>query len=428
MRDYEHSIARGADALDRLVADAQAMVTPTHQPAEKSFRAGDSSGLGALELLNCADVVPEPVRWLWLGWLAAGKLHILAGAPGTGKTTIALALAATLSAGGRWPDGTAATAGEVLVWSGEDDAADTLAPRLIATKADTSRIHFSGAMRDGSQRRPFDPATDMQALRLQMASLGKVCLLIVDPVVSAVAADSHKNTEVRRALQPLVDIGAEFGCAVLGISHFSKGTAGRDPVERVTGSIAFGAVARVVLAAARLPDEGERKGGRLLARAKSNIGPDTGGFGYDLEQVELQAHPGIFASRVMWGQSLDGSARELLAQADSHENPEEQGALADAKSFLLTVLEHGPVPPKQIYNDARDAGHAERTIKRAKKDLGIHATKGGMREGWIWQIPAKGAKNTEEGCTKRMAPFDPLRRSVFDPAENTQNHGNRDQT
>lgn len=112
--------------------------------------------------------------------------------------------------------------------------------------------------------------------------IGGVRLLIVDPVVSAVAGDSHKNTEVRTAMQPLVDLASHLGAAVVGITHHSKGTVGRDPTERVTDSIAFTAVVRVVLLAAKVKDDqGNDK--RILVRSKSNIGPDDGGFEYCIE-------------------------------------------------------------------------------------------------------------------------------------------------
>ncbi len=199
-------------------------------------------------LTPASSIVCRPIRWLWPGFTARGKLHILAGAPGTGKTTIALDLAATQSRGGRWPDGSLATVGNVLIWSGEDDAEDTIVPRLKAAGADLSRIHIIGDALIDDEPRAFDPARDLAALEWQAAQVGDIALLIADPVVSAVTGDSHKNTEVRRALQPVVELASRLDCAVLGISHFSKGTAGRDPTERVTGSVAFGAIARVVMA------------------------------------------------------------------------------------------------------------------------------------------------------------------------------------
>lgn len=339
-------------------------------------------------LRRAADIQCVPIRWLWPGYIARGKLHILAGAPGTGKTTIALALAAAVSSGGRWPGGTLAPVGNVLIWSGEDDPADTLAPRLRAAGANLSRIFFIDDTRDGGDLRAFDPATDLAALEIEAERIGDVSLLIADPVVSAVAGDSHKNTEVRRALQPMVNLASRLGCAVLGISHFSKGTAGRDPTERVTGSIAFGALARVVLVTAKRSDDGAGPG-RLLARAKSNIGPDGGGFGYALEQVDTD---GIQASRVTWGAALDGSARELLDEIEEH-GPD--GGREDAADWLRDMLDNGPVPVKSLQSEARAAGISWRTVERAKSDTGVNATRASSGNSgggfWSWHLPGKSA-------------------------------------
>ncbi|MBY0235035.1 MAG: AAA family ATPase, partial [Burkholderiaceae bacterium] len=197
-------------------------------------------------VLTCgSSLKPEPVSWLWRDWLAQGKLHILAGAPGQGKTTIALAFMATVTSGGYWPDGSRCPVGNVLMWTGEDDPADTLIPRLMAMGADISRVFFVTGKRLDGEVVPFDPAQDIPQVMAQAERIGNVRMLVLDPVVSAVAGDSHKNTEVRRAMQPLVDLGAALGAVILGITHFSKGGAGSDPASRVVGSIAFTAVARV---------------------------------------------------------------------------------------------------------------------------------------------------------------------------------------
>jgi putative DNA primase/helicase len=122
-------------------------------------------------LIRGDTIRPEAIAWIWDGFLAAGKMHVLAGAPGTGKTTIAVALAATVTIGGRWPDGSRCEAGDALIWSGEDSPADTLAPRLIASGADMSRVHFVGPAVTNLERRPFDPATDFPALIYEAAKL-----------------------------------------------------------------------------------------------------------------------------------------------------------------------------------------------------------------------------------------------------------------
>ncbi|QIN62475.1 AAA domain protein [Caballeronia sp. SBC1] len=333
-------------------------------------------------LVNGADLTPEPVRWLWDGWLALGKLHILAGAPGQGKTTIAIGFAATVTAGGRWPDGSRCPTGNVLVWSGEDDPADTLLPRLIAAGADRARVYFVTGARVAGELHSFDPSRDMVALQEAAEHIGNVRLIVVDPVVGAVTGDSHKNTETRRALQPLVDLAAAMDAALLGITHFSKGGQGSDPTQRVVGSIAFTAVARVVLVAAKVKSEdGEDR--RILARSKSNIGPDDGGFQYHLEQSEPL--PGIFASHVAWGTSVEGSARELLTDP-SDEDQEEASAEDAAADFLLQVLGDDVVPTKSVEAEAKDAGIAWRTIRRASDTLGVKKRRGDGGK-WYWSLP-----------------------------------------
>ena len=123
----------GADAVKTCIEAARALTAPT---------APESLARNSVVLVSASALTPEPVRWLWQDWLARGKFHLLAGAPGQGKTTIAMGLAATVTAGGLWPDGSRCDAGTVLIWSGEDDYADTLLPRLISAGADKSRVHF----------------------------------------------------------------------------------------------------------------------------------------------------------------------------------------------------------------------------------------------------------------------------------------------
>ncbi len=339
-----------------------------------------------IELVRAADVECRPVSWLWPGWLARGKLHILAGAPGTGKTTIALALAAVVTRGGHWPDGKYSPAGNVLLWSGEDSAADTLVPRLKAAGADLARVLIVGDVPEDGDTRPFDPATDVPALEHEARKLGGIALLIADPVVSAVTGDSHKNTEVRRALQPLVNLAERIGAAVLGITHFSKGSAGRDPLERVTGSIAFGALARVVMVTAKQPLEGGEGVKRLLARAKSNIGPDGGGFGYDLEQTAIQtAHGSMEASAVKWGDALKGSARELLDVAEATEG-EGNSESRDAADWLREFLAKAPAPANEVRRAASESGFSWRTIQRAMRKAGVESARTGFGQPALWSL------------------------------------------
>jgi putative DNA primase/helicase len=352
------------------------------------------SEIGNRVTLNCAaDILPASIEWLWNGWLAKGKLHIFAGTAGTGKTTIAISLAATVSTGGRFPDGTKCPLGSVLIWSGEDSAADTLVPRLMAAGAQLSKIHFIGDTTINFEKRSFDPAYDMQELTIAASKINDLSLLIIDPIVNAVSGDSHKNGEVRRALQPVVDFAECLNCAVLGITHFSKGGQGKDPLERVTGSLAFGALARIVLATAKIVDGDNTK--RIVCRAKSNIGLDTGGFEYDLQQKEVQA--GIFSSYALWGDAVEGSAKELLAEPDNREHGENgNSALEDAKDFLLELLAESELPQKQIEADAKGASHSWATVRRAKNELHIQSSKSKVDGRWYWKLPSNMLNSTED--------------------------------
>lgn len=307
---------------------------------------------------------------------------------GTGKTTIAIALASIVTKGGLFPDGSRSPLGSVLIWSGEDSASDTLVPRLMAAGADLNKVHFVNDTTDNFELRGFDPATDMQFLMVAASQITDLALLIIDPIVNAVAGDSHKNGEVRRALQPVVDFGEKLNCAVLGITHFSKGGQGKDPLERVTGSLAFGALARIVLATAKITDGENTK--RIVCRAKSNIGLDNGGFEYDLQQKEVKQ--GIFTSYAIWGDAVEGSAIELLAEPDGRETGESgKSALEDAKQFLQDILANGEMAQKDIDADAKAEGHSVRTLNRAKKELNITSSKSMLDKRWYWKLHTNNA-------------------------------------
>lgn len=345
----------------------------------QSRSVNDEKARPAVTMSRASDIVPEAIRWLWPDWLPEGKLTLLAGSPGTGKTTLALALAATVTRGGTWPDGTACNrAGDVLVWSGEDNPADTIVPRLMAAGADLDRVHIITGRTDGNgELLPFDPAADMPLLSERLTDMDAARLLILDPIVSAVSGDAHRVNDVRRNLQSLVDMANAHGCCVLGISHFAKGTKGSSPAERVIGSQAFVALARMVLIAGK--DEAAER--RILARAKSNIAPDDGGVAYSLELTETG---GITASRVVWGALIDGSARDILG--DVEQDDEERTGLDDACEFLAGLLSDGPVRTKVLKADADGAGFNWKMMQRAASKLGVEKRKIGMKEGWEWAL------------------------------------------
>lgn len=371
--------------LMRQVVEGAVPTTFPEEGMDDPYQPGNTGeSPGRRVLLTCgSDMNPQPVRWLWKHWLAVGKLAILAGQPGQGKTTLAISLASIVTSGGLWPDGSESRRGNVLIWSGEDDPSDTLLPRLLASGGDRSRCYFIKGTHDSGGLDTFDPARDIAALESVISEIGGVSLLIIDPVVSAVAGDDHKNSAVRRALQPVVDLAAKLDMAVLGISHFSKGGAGSDPASRVVGSVAFTAMARIVIVAAKSNKSGD-EGNRIFARAKSNIGPDDGGFEYRIEQKETIN--GIHASNIQWGESVAGNARDLLAEAEVT-GAEASGA-EDLKEMLRQELTSETwTPANTVTENLKAAGFTSKQIWASSNKLSIIRKKGGMDGGWYWRLP-----------------------------------------
>ena len=373
-----------------MPAETVALMKP---PASPKWRA---------ELTPAASIKPVAIRWLWPGWIARGKLTVLAGAGGSGKTTLAIGLIGTLTSGGRWPDGgICLEPSNALIWSSEDDPADTLVPRLMAAGADLSRVHIiQGRVNGAGEREPFDPATDFDLLREAVESIGGASLLLLDPVVNVVKGDMHRANDVRRSLQAVVDFAEAHGCAVLGISHFSKGSGGASPADRVIGSQAFGALARAVLVAAKQDDTETR----VLARAKSNISDDQGGVGYVVEPCTVGE--GIETTRVLWGDRIEGSARDILADVESSGDDDQRSEFEEACDFLRDTLRHGTVPTKQIKADADGAGLSWATVRRAQKAIGVVAVKEGGRLGnekqqWVWRLAAEGAQQMQKMLTEK---------------------------
>ncbi len=383
------------DALSKAVHFDPTAAKQASPARPSSERPATPSPSRVVKIRCGADIKPQAITWLWPGWLPAGKLTILAGAAGTGKTTLALALASVITAGGRWPDGAVSkTKGNVLIWSSEDVADDTLVPRLIAAGADLTRCHFIEGIAQNGESVPFDPSQDIIELHRAAEAMGGVSLLLIDPIVSAVAGDMHKANDVRRSLQAVVDFADAHGCAVIGITHFAKGGAGRDPQERVIGSQAFGALARMVLVTAKEQDTSRR----VLARAKSNIAKDDGGVTYTIEPITIQA--GIETTCAMWGDIIEGTARDILGEVEIYES-DDVSARDELKHMLADLLKDagGSMPVKKLQAEVRDAGHSWDIAKRLKKELGVESAKMSMGGAWVWRLMGNG-KNPAEGSTK----------------------------
>lgn len=342
----------------------------------------ETSGREAI-LTSAQEVIIKPISWAWNQWLPLSKLTILGGAGGTGKTTLALSLASTITNGGQFPDGSRFLGGgNVLIWSSEDDPNDVLVPRLVAMGAKLGRIHFISAIKIDGIKIPFDPASDIHTLSKAIEKIGVVSLLIIDPIVSAVNGDMNQANTVRQSLQPIVDFAFEHQCAVIGISHVGKGTKGKDLTERVIGSQAFTAFARMVWITASNKETGER----VLVRSKSNCSETDGGYTYGIEQMDLDN--GISASFVRWARSVSGDPTSIMQEFESlNDNWNEKTDRKAAKKFLMQELSQDGKPSQELIENAKENGFSEKTLRRAFKDICGVAQKLAMNGGWVWRLP-----------------------------------------
>jgi putative DNA primase/helicase len=339
---------------------------------------------GEIVLINGADIEPEPVNWLWRNGLQLGVLNLLAGRSGGGKSTIAVSWCATVTNGGKWPDGqVCSTPGRAVYWSGEDGIKDTLLPRFIAADGNRGKMSFVEGVRVGERKRPFDPAADMPKLARAVEKLGDVRMIVLDPIAVMVkGADSHKNVETRIGLQPFADLCASRGACGLGVHHFTKNTEGGDPLDRISGSLAFGALPRCGWVAAKDLNaaEGAR---RVLLRVKMSNGPDWGGLEYRLDRRTLEDWTGIEAQSVWWGDAIEGTAKELLAQLEN--KPQ---ATDTAEAFLREMLKGGPQMAAEILAKGKAQGLSEKAVRRAFKKIGVLKEKVGFQGTWIWELPS----------------------------------------
>jgi len=328
-------------------------------------------------------VAPESVRWLWPGRIPAGKLTLFVGDPGKGKTLAAVDLASRLSCGHAFPDGATCERGASLILSAEDSASDTIRPRLDAASADVSQVYFIKAVKvtlgDGQTgESSFSLERDLIKLEETLKKHPGIKVIILDPLSAYLGTkvNSWRDTEVRALLTPLVEFASRTGVAIIGILHLRKSET--DALLRVSGSIAFVAAARVVWGFGEDPDDASQ---RLMVPVKNNLAPLGNALAYQITSNTDGA------PYLLWGkETRSADANEVLG-LNSKEKRERASSLSKAKELLEEYLSGGPRPQKEVEEEAEKVGITWRTLRRAKKDLGVLSHKAGMGGGWFWELP-----------------------------------------
>ncbi len=323
----------------------------------------------ALPVRPVSELDPRPVEWLWPGHLALGRLALLDGDPGLGKSLIALDLCARLSRGAAWPDGTPAPgAWPSLVLQAEDSPHDTLRPRLQSLGADLACV-FSLDSTVAAVGRPLRLPSDLAALEGAVARCA-ARLVVLDPLTAFLDPGLCTSYEpnIRAALESLGRFAEAHRCSFLLIRHLNKYGGGR-ALYRGSGHMALAAACRSVWLVAEAPgaaDGAARPLRRMLAQVKNNLGPRQ-------PSLALEVRPVANAPPVLtWLGPSSLTADELLARRPPGPPP---SALDDAREVLLAALAEGPLNSDQLWARARAAGLSERTVYRARESLKIRIIK-----------------------------------------------------
>ena len=345
-----------------------------------------------VELQFYHHIKREQVRWLWPHRIPRGKLTLFVGNPGTGKSLATIDLAARVSTGRMFPDGHPCERGNVLALTAEDDARDTVGPRLDAAGADSSSIARINAVKvtlaDGATGESFFSLDrDLAKLEDTLKKHPDFKLLIIDPLTAYMGAkvNSWRDAEVRALLTPLTDFAMRSGIAAIGIMHMRKSET--DAMLRVSGSIAFVAAARTVWGFGEDPED---PGQHVMVPVKNNLAALGNALAY-----QIRAN-GEGVPYVNWQEGPRNVDAEDVLGGNKREKREQSERQDEAQEWLRNQLSGGTAPQSQIKAAAEKAGIAWRTLERAKSRLSVRSHKAGLGGGWYWELPEGTGEGRQE--------------------------------
>jgi hypothetical protein len=345
-----------------------------------SVTVGDLNRPPGLQLVRIADVEREEVSWRWSGRLPRGKLVLIEGDPGTGKSWLTMAISTAVTLGNPLPgDAERFESQDVLIFSAEDGLADTIRPRLEDMGADLTRVQAVSAVMDanGAERFP-SLADDLLYIDAALAA-GGYGIVVIDPLNAYLkGVDGNRDIDLRAVLGPVGALAERYGVTIICVRHLTKGSRDR-AIYRGQGNIAYTAAARVVLLVGVNPDDGTE---HVIVPIKNNLAPLATAMSFELVD-----------GRFLWKGETRLTAEQLLAP-DSQ--GEERTARDAAVEFLSDALADGARPTVEVYREANAMGIAKRTLERAKASLGIVARpryqegkRGAQR--WHWSLPLAGS-------------------------------------
>jgi hypothetical protein len=341
-----------------------------------------------LVLTAAANIKPRRVQWLWEQRLALGTLALLAGREGLGKSILSYNIAAMITRG-ILPGEHFGTPRSVLVAASEDSWSQTIVPRLIAADADLSRVYRVEIITDTIH----DELNLPRDLARVKAAAGEVdaVLLILDPLISRLDSklDSHKDADVRRALEPLVAMADQANLAVLGLIHHNK-SGSTDPLQVVMASKAFPAVARSVHTVIADPDDdtGQR---RLFGTPKNNLGrTDLPTLSFTIDSFAIPIDDGddlAWTGRLVWGDDSTATIHDAMRRAA--ETSDDKSAAAEAADWLDDYLtsKGGTAESADAKKAAHASGHSEKALRIARERLKLEIGQHGFPRKTWWTLP-----------------------------------------
>lgn len=311
-----------------------------------------------LKLINMRDVEVESVSWLWYPFIPYGKVTIIQGDPGEGKTTLVLQIIARLTKGESIIDEKEKPPINVIYQTAEDGLADTIKPRLLSADADCSKVLVIDDR---------DTPLTMRDVRLEQAIVEtNAKLVVLDPIQGFLGADvdMHRANEIRPIMKHIAELAEKYKCAIILIGHMNKCSVGKS-AYRGLGSIDFQAAARSVLIVGRIKDEPEI---RVVCQTKSSLAPEAKAVAFRLNEE----------TGFEWIGELDITADDLLS--GTVKGTKKQAAM----DFLENLLADGQISQKEIIKLARQKGVSDKTLRNAKDELKIKSKR--VNNQWYWSF------------------------------------------
>lgn len=342
-----------------------------------------------LKIFKLSQVRRAAVRWLWMEKVPNGALTLLVGREGIGKSTVAYQLAADVTRG-ILAGHSFGTPRSVVVVATEDSWAHTIGPRLDAAGADPERIIGVRAITEDGMTEDLQLPVDIAHLA-ELVEEHDVGLVLLDPLTSRLAPglDTHKDAEVRKALEPLVRFADRSKTAVIGLMHVNKGSTG-DPSTAIMGSRAFPAVARSVLFV-QLDEDNENEKAVILEVVKANLGPKgKDNLLFEIEEVqtgydEEQELP-IISSRIHWLGNTDRNVRDAMAASNDFMN--DKGSVSEAAMWLTDYLtqQGGESSSQDVKKAGMADGHTADSLKRARAKMRLRSVARGFPRKTYWSL------------------------------------------